>query len=60
METNSEDTENREHRRKRTVVIWVLSSAVPIITLRLQARIANMARAFEQRTIVPLGRSCKR
>lgn len=30
------------------------------MTLRRQARIANMARAFEQRTIVPLGRSCRR
>src|SRR5258708_21865043 len=40
-----------------TVVIWWWVSGIPTITLFLQALIANMERAFEHRTISPLGRS---
>ena len=54
----------RQHKPTRTTthteVICRLLSAVPIMTLRLHARIANMARALEQRTIWPAGRSCIR
>ena len=40
-----------------TADIWVKLRGIPIITLFRQAREANIARAFEQRTIVPLGAS---
>jgi len=36
-----------------TVFIWPLFKGMPIITLFLQARDANMALALEQRTIWP-------
>ena len=43
-----------------TDVICRLFNAVPIMMLFLHARIANIARALEHRTICPAGRSCIR
>lgn len=42
-------------RLQPTPVIWLLLSGIPIITLFRHARIANIARALEQRTIWPAG-----
>ena len=44
----------------RTDVICRRLRGVPIMILFLHARMANMARALEQRTIWPVGRSCMR
>ena len=51
------NTRQEDINEKRTDAIRDLSSGIPIITLRLHARIANMARVLEHRTIVPFGRS---
>lgn len=50
----------REPRPQRTDVICRRLSGVPIMILILHARIANMARALEQRTICPAGQSWRR
>lgn len=45
-------------RLSLTDVIWFLVKGVPTITLFRHALIANIALAFEHRTIWPKGRSC--
>lgn len=62
VERTSEHYEQRASpsSKRRTDVICRRLSGVPIMMLILHARIANMARALEQRTICPAGRSWRR
>jgi hypothetical protein len=47
----------KKKKEKLTVLICLAFSGAPTIVLLRHARIANIARVFEERTSVPVGRS---